>query len=120
MKKFISFLLLFYTSVVWAQSYVPQQNDPRIKIKPAVAINTWAFDLKDVRLLDGPFRHAMQMDSAYLLVLNPDRLLYRFYKKCWSSCKRFGIWRLGKRGLVGSYDGALFVCVFDDVCVNRE
>lgn len=80
MKKFISFLLLFYTSVVWAQSYVPQQNDPRIKIKPAVAIKAWAFDLKDVRLLDGPFRHAMQMDSAYLLVLNPDRLLYRFYK----------------------------------------
>src|SRR5436190_9265496 len=80
MKKFISFLLLFYTSVVWAQSYVPQQNDPRIKIKPAVAIKAWAFDLKDVRLLDGPFRHAMKMDSGYLLVVNPDRLLYRFYK----------------------------------------
>ncbi|HEY9165757.1 MAG TPA: beta-L-arabinofuranosidase domain-containing protein [Candidatus Kryptonia bacterium] len=33
------------------------------------------FDLKDVRLLDGPFKHAMEMDESYLLELRPDRLL---------------------------------------------
>lgn len=80
MKKSIFFLFLFYTSLVWTQSYVPQQNDPRLSIKPAIGIKAWAFDLEDVKLLDGPFHHAMQMDSAYLRVLNPDRLLYRFYR----------------------------------------
>ncbi|HET9826000.1 MAG TPA: beta-L-arabinofuranosidase domain-containing protein [Chitinophagaceae bacterium] len=80
MKKFISLPILFFTSFLSAQSYVPQQNDTRVKVKPAVPIKAWAFDLKDVKLLDGPFHHAMKMDSAYLLVLKPDRLLYRFYK----------------------------------------
>src|SRR6266498_193312 len=80
MKQFISLLLLFYTSFIWAQSYVPKENDARVKIKPAITVKASAFDLRDVKLLDGPFHHAMKMDSAYLLVVNPDRLLYRFYK----------------------------------------
>ncbi len=36
-----------------------------------------AFDLADVHLLEGPFRHAMEMDQAYILALKPDRLLSR-------------------------------------------
>jgi len=36
------------------------------------------FDLKAVRLLDGPFREAMLRDKAYLLSLDPDRLLVAF------------------------------------------
>jgi uncharacterized protein len=36
------------------------------------------FDLKEVRLLDGPFRDAMLRDQAYLLSLDPDRLLVPF------------------------------------------
>jgi DUF1680 family protein len=35
-------------------------------------------DLHDVRLLDGPFRDAQQRDLAYLLSLEPDRLLHNF------------------------------------------
>ena len=31
-----------------------------------------------MRLLDGPFKHAMEMDGKYLLELVPDRLLHRF------------------------------------------
>lgn len=41
-----------------------------IKAKP--------FNLKQVRLLDGPFREAMQRDMDYLLHLEPDRLLHTF------------------------------------------
>jgi uncharacterized protein len=41
-----------------------------IKAKP--------FNLKQVRLLDGPFQQAMQRDGAYLLQLDPDRLLHTF------------------------------------------
>lgn len=36
------------------------------------------FDLSDVRLLDGPFRDAQQGDGAYMLSLDPDRLLHNF------------------------------------------
>jgi DUF1680 family protein len=36
------------------------------------------FNLKQVRLLDGPFREAMQRDRDYLLHLEPDRLLHTF------------------------------------------
>jgi DUF1680 family protein len=36
------------------------------------------FPLPDVRLLDGPFRDAMLRDQAYLLELDPDRLLHNF------------------------------------------
>ena len=34
--------------------------------------------LHDVRLLDGPFLDAQQRDSAYLLSLQPDRMLHNF------------------------------------------
>ena len=37
-----------------------------------------AFALSDVRLLDGPFLHAQKMSAAYLLTLEPDRLLHNF------------------------------------------
>lgn len=38
------------------------------------------FALSDVRLLDGPFLHAQKMSAAYLLTLEPDRLLHGFRK----------------------------------------
>ncbi|HXG66819.1 MAG TPA: beta-L-arabinofuranosidase domain-containing protein, partial [Blastocatellia bacterium] len=40
-----------------------------------------AFNLTDVRLLDGPFKKAMQLDADYLLRLEPDRLLSWFRKE---------------------------------------
>jgi DUF1680 family protein len=36
------------------------------------------FPLRDVRILDGPFRDAQQRGLAYLLSLDPDRLLHTF------------------------------------------
>jgi len=36
------------------------------------------FALGEVRLLDGPFRHAQQRSADYLLSLDPDRLLHSF------------------------------------------
>lgn len=66
--------------VLHAQSYVPEKNNEYILVKPAVNVKAYAFDLKDVRVTDGPFKHAMDMDAAYLLELEPDRLLHRFDK----------------------------------------
>lgn len=83
MKK-IFLPAIFFTAFVvqraHAQSYMAEKNNPKIKVKPSVAISAYAFNLADVRLLDGsPFKHAMDRDAGYLLALEPDRLLHRFY-----------------------------------------
>ncbi len=49
-------------------------------VSPVVSFKAESFDLKDVRLLDSPFKKAMDLDTAYLLKLDPKRLLYGFYK----------------------------------------
>jgi DUF1680 family protein len=64
--------------IAQAQSYVPEWNDTRIKVKPQTAIRAYTFDLKDVTLLESPFKQAMQADVAYLLSIEPDRLLSAF------------------------------------------
>src|ERR1041385_7294757 len=43
-----------------------------------VAGGATPFELRDVRLLDGPFRDAQQRNTRYLLSLDPDRLLHNF------------------------------------------
>ena len=61
--------LLFLAQVLAASP----QGENTLQAPPSVSV----FDLSDVHLLEGPFRHAMEMDQAYILVLNPDRLLSR-------------------------------------------
>ena len=80
MKKLFFFFSLLFSVATYAQSYVPEKTNSKLKIKSVVPIKAYSFNLKDVKLLDGPFRHAMIMDSAYLLQIKPDRLLYRFHK----------------------------------------
>lgn len=79
-KKPVLLGLLFCSIIGSAQSYVPEMNNKKMKVKPVVPIKAYSFNLKDVKLLKSPFSHAMSMDSAYLLLIKPDRLLYRFYK----------------------------------------
>ena len=43
-----------------------------------VSVKASAFDLADVRLLDGPFRRAEELERTYLLSLDADRFLYHF------------------------------------------
>jgi len=59
-----------------------------------VPIAASAFDLRDVRLLDGPFRDRMQRDEEYLLALDVDRLLHNFRVTAGlpSSAKPLGGW----------------------------
>ena len=47
-------------------------------VKPAVPVRAFPFDLKKVRLLDGPFKTAMDRDLAYMKSLDGDRLLHMF------------------------------------------
>src|SRR5262245_34167099 len=45
---------------------------------PAAPPKVTAFSLADVRLLDDPFLEAQKRDEAYLLKLEPDRMLHHF------------------------------------------
>lgn len=52
---------------------------PADHVQPVAKPRAVPFDLADVRLLDGPFKHAQARDGAYLLFLEPDRLLHNFH-----------------------------------------
>jgi uncharacterized protein len=101
MKKLFPCFLFFCSAAVIAQSYVPEKNNPKIKVQPKIDLKAYAFNLKDVRLLYGPFKHAQDLDAAYLLALEPDRLLNRFYKNAGLATKGdiYGGWESG--GLSG-------------------
>jgi len=46
-----------------------------------VSFRVLPFRLTDVKLLDGPFLHATELDAKLLLTYDPDRLLSRFYSE---------------------------------------
>ncbi len=50
------------------------------KVSAKVPVKARAYSLHDVRLLDGPFKNAMNLNGKYLLELEPDRLLHNFRK----------------------------------------
>ncbi len=64
------------------------------KVSPAVAVQVLPFAPRDVRLLDGPFKRAMDRDAAYLLSLEPDRLLSGFREEAGLQPKagKYGGW----------------------------
>ena len=55
------------------------QSQSKIKAGSKVPILVKPFALSKVRLLDGPFKRAMDVDGKYLLSVDPCRLLHRFY-----------------------------------------
>ncbi len=61
---------------------------------PAPVAAVQFFDLADVRLGPGPFRDAMERDRAYLLRLDPDRLLHTFRRNVGlpSTAEPYGGW----------------------------
>jgi DUF1680 family protein len=69
--------LQVYTAAVLAlltqAAVTSPQGEIALQAPPPVSV----FDLGDVHLLEGPFRHAMELDQAYILALKPDRLLSR-------------------------------------------
>lgn len=81
----------------------------KIKVPAVVALKAEPFPLQNVRLLEGPFRHAMELDRAYLLSLDPDRLLYSFRLNAGlpSTARPYGGWmtpgRVSCAEFVGHY-----------------
>ncbi len=54
------------------------QADLPLKVEDKVPPKVYAFNLRDVRLLESPFKTAMELDAKYLLSLEPDRFLSRY------------------------------------------
>lgn len=78
MKNFLTYLFL----VILAWGCTQDKADNPYKIAPAEqVIQANQFDLSDVRLLDGPFKTAMEKDGEYLLFLDSDRLLAPYWKE---------------------------------------
>ena len=50
------------------------------EVSAKVPIEVSSYSLHQVRLLDGPFKNAMNLNGKYLLELEPDRLLHNFRK----------------------------------------
>jgi len=65
------------------RAVVPEAGRPASGAETATAVPLVAreFPFSAVRLLDGPFRRAMETDKAYLLRLEPDRLLAGFRRE---------------------------------------
>ncbi|HUB60976.1 MAG TPA: beta-L-arabinofuranosidase domain-containing protein [Puia sp.] len=83
------------------QSYVPEYGSVLMKVAPVVRVEAYPFSVKDVRLLDGPFREAMDADARYLLVIEPDRLLsdFRAHAGLTPKAEKYGGWE--SSGLAG-------------------
>jgi len=67
---------------------------PKTVVAPKVEVRAYPFDLKDIRLLDGPFKQAMERDLGYMLSLENDRLLHMFRVTAGlpSSAQAYGGW----------------------------
>ncbi|MCX7049519.1 MAG: glycoside hydrolase family 127 protein [Candidatus Sumerlaeota bacterium] len=78
-------------------------GDKKFAVAPKASIKAFPFDLKDVRLLDGPFRDAMLRDKEYLMSLDSDRLLHTFRLNAGlpSSAEPLGGWEDPKGELRG-------------------
>src|SRR5262245_65069072 len=76
-----------------AVNFAARQSSP-LKVQNKVQLAALPFPLRDVRLLDGPFREAMLRDQKYLLSLDNDRLLHMFRVTAGlpSTAKPYGGW----------------------------
>jgi len=101
MKKAVLIGMLLAAAVAHGQSYVPEFGHPTMKVAPVVAVKAYPFSIRDVRLLDGPFKEAMEADARYLLVIEPDRLLsdFRVHAGLQPKAGKYGGWE--SSGLAG-------------------
>ena len=76
----LNYFFAVFMFATQAQNIVPILNDAKIKAKATTQPMAYAFAPEQVRLLDEPFKKAMELDAAYLLEIEPDRLLHRFHK----------------------------------------
>ena len=93
-RNTVSSLVLIMVALLKAPSAYFMQENSKAMVPIKVPLKAVPFGLQEVRLLDGPFREAMQRDQKYLLSLDPDRLLHMFRVNAGlpSSAKPLGGW----------------------------
>lgn len=103
----VAFWGLLVGSMVAGPAFLQAAGPVQDKVKPVVTLNALAFDLEDVRLLPGPFLHAMELDQKYLLALDVDRLLHTFRLNAGlpTSARPLGGWEEPKVELRGHFTG---------------
>jgi DUF1680 family protein len=84
-----------------------QLDDPKLKVRYKAPPAAQAFDLRQVRLLEGPFRHAQELDRQYLLSLDVERLLHTFRLNAGlpSAAQPLGGWEEPKSEVRGHFAG---------------
>ncbi len=97
--------LLLTAATLNADSLEP--NDPKLKVADKMPLAAQAFGLRQVRLLEGPFKHAQELDRQYLLALEVDRLLHNFRVNAGlpSPAQPLGGWEEPKCELRGHFVG---------------
>ncbi len=82
-------------------------GDFTIETRDQIALQAQPFPLGDVRLLEGPFLHAEELNRQYLLSLEVDRLLHSFRLNAGlpSNVKPYGGWEEPKGELRGHFVG---------------
>ena len=90
-----------------ARGDVLADGQSKLKVQAVIPLGARAFRLEEVRLLDGPFQHAMELDRQYLLSLDVDRLLHNFRVNAGlpSSAQPLGGWEEPKGELRGHFVG---------------
>ena len=93
-------------------------GDFTIETRDAITLQAQPFPLSEVRLLDGPFKHAQDLDAQYLLSLDVDRLLYSFRVNAGlpSTAKPYGGWEEPKSEVRGPFRRPLSLRLRPDVC----
>jgi DUF1680 family protein len=80
MKKHIIIGLTLLLSVTCSIAQYPGQYPQKMKVATTIPAKATTFNLNDVKILNGLFKNAMEKDVAYLLSIDPKRLLHRFYQ----------------------------------------
>ena len=82
MKK-VLFGVFYLTLILLIISGCKTREMSRIKSSDidVILFRALPFELSDIRLLDGPFLHATELDENTLLNYEPDRLLSKFYSE---------------------------------------
>src|ERR1039457_3597824 len=78
-----------------------------METRDKIALQAQPFPLSNVRLLDGPFKRAQDLDRQYLLLLDADRLLHTFRLNAGlpSSVKPYGGWEAPQCEVRGHFAG---------------
>lgn len=97
--KFVNLLSGLLIVVIGSFMLAPRTQadalaEGKSRVQAVIPLRARAFRLQDVRLLEGPFKHAMELDQRYLLSLDTDRLLHTFRLNAGlsSSAKPLGGW----------------------------